>query len=86
MYRVYIFTLYVGPSVEFEDGLHVGLAITQDAKWVAGSCSQSAENALVYVERMKKQIAERVGKPIDNVELVRQWVPELVAKVFEKLP
>ncbi len=86
MYKVFLFVLYNGPSEEFPNGLHIGLAITHKAKWVAGSCSQSADNAFKYLESMKAKIAERVGQPIDEVELVREWRPDLIAKAFETMP
>lgn len=86
MCKVYIFALYVGPFPPYNDGLFVGLAITEKGKWCAGSCSQTGGAALDYLDRMKPRIAERVGKPIHEVELVRELRPELIAKAFETMP
>jgi len=85
MYKVYIFALRSQYTDDFGE-LVTGLAITYKGKWVAGSCSQTVEAALDYLERMKAKIAERVGQPIENVELIREWPPDLIRKAFETMP
>ena len=85
MYKVYIFTLVSQYTDDFGE-LVTGLAITFKGKWVAGSCSQTVDGALSYLERMKAKIAERVGQPVDNVELIREWPPDLIRKAFETMP
>jgi hypothetical protein len=83
--RVYIFTFHSSDPGDFRE-IYTGLAITEKGKWVAGSCSQREESALEYLERMKARIAERVGRPVEEVELVRERRTDLIAKAFETMP